>query len=175
MTLFEAIRERYSFRGEYKNDPVPHENLQKILEAGLAAPSGCNEQTAYLIGIDDPAIIKKAAGILGKNSLAGAPAGICVVTHPVAAYRDMYFNLQDYSAAIENMLLAVSALGYATCWYEGIITSEKTRQKAFSELLNIPPEFQAVAYLPIGVPESPGRRAAHQPFEKRAFYNGFGK
>jgi len=174
MTLFEAISERYSFRGEFKKDAVPRSDLQKILEAGLAAPSGCNAQTAYLIGIDDSEIIKSAAGILGKKSLGEAPAGICVVTHAIPSYRDMCFNIQDYSAAIENILLAITALGYATCWYEGVITSEKERQKAFSQLLNIPDEFDVVAWLPFGKPAAAGRRAVHLPFEKRAFYNSFG-
>ncbi len=35
---------RRSYRGKYKNQHVPREVLQKILEAGLAAPSGCNKQ-----------------------------------------------------------------------------------------------------------------------------------
>lgn len=34
---------RRSYRGKYKNQPVPREDLQKILEAGLAAPSGGQE------------------------------------------------------------------------------------------------------------------------------------
>ena len=34
------------------------------------------------------------------------------------------FAIQDYSAAIENMLLAIIALGYESCWYEGHITDE---------------------------------------------------
>jgi len=175
MDLFDAIKERYSFRGEFKKDPVPRADLQKILEAGLAAPSGCNAQTAYLVGIDDPVIIKGTAEIMGKKSMAEVPAGIFVITHAIPVYKDMCFNIQDYSAAIENILLAVSALGYATCWYEGVITSDREKQAAFSKLLDVPSGFEVVAYLPIGVPAAPGRRAAHQPFGERAFYNGFGK
>ena len=173
MTLFEAISGRYSFRGEFKKNGVPRSDLQKILEAGLAAPSGCNAQTAYLIGVDDPALITEGAGILGKNSLADAPAAVCVVTRAIPSYRDMCFNVQDYSAAIENILLAITALGYVSCWYEGVITSDSKRQKAFSALLKIPDEYDVVAWLPFGVPAAPGRRAAHLPFGERAFFNGF--
>ena len=50
---------RRSYRGKYKNQPVPREDLQKILEAGLAAPSGCNKQTTSLICVDDAEILKK--------------------------------------------------------------------------------------------------------------------
>ena len=42
METFEAIKNRHSYRGKYKPVPVPREDLTKILEAGMAAPSGCN-------------------------------------------------------------------------------------------------------------------------------------
>ena len=175
MTVFEALAERYSFRGAYQSAAVPREDLKKILEAGLAAPSGCNAQTAFLVGIDDPEMIKKSADILGKQNLATAPAGIFAITLARPSYKDMYFNIQDYSAAIENMLLAISGLGYASCWIEGEITSDRKMQKAFGKLLDVPDEYTVVAYLPVGVPAKPGKRAAHKPFEERAFFNGFGK
>ena len=174
MTVFEAITERYSFRDAYKSKAVPREDLRIILEAGLAAPSGCNAQTAFLIGIDDPELIKKAAGILDKQSISSAPAGICVVTLARPSYKDMYFNIQDYSAAIENMLLAISSMGYASCWIEGEITEDEKRQKALAELLAVPDEFTIVAFLPLGIPQNPGKRAVHKPFEERAFFNKFG-
>jgi len=173
MDLFEAVAERYSFRGDYSDTPVPRGDLQKILEAGLAAPSGCNAQTAYLIGIDDPQILKTAAEILKNKKLLSVPAGICVLTHAIPSYKDMYFNIQDYSAAIENMLLAITALGYASCWIEGEITADTEKQKAFSKLLDIPSIYQVVAYLPVGVPVKTGKRALHKPFGERAFFNCF--
>ena len=174
MTLFEAVNKRYSYRGEFQDKAPSRDDLQNILEAGLAAPSGCNAQTTYLIGVDDPEIIKKMAALLSKPKLASAPAGICVVTHSIPSYRDMYFNIQDYSAAIENMLLAISALGYASCWIEGEITSDKKRQKSAAELLGIPDIYTFVAWLPVGIPESPGKRAVKKAFKERAFYNRWG-
>ena len=49
---------------------------------------------------------------------------ICVLTKRINAYRDKCFAVQDYSAAIENMLLAIVDLGYQSCWYEGHITDD---------------------------------------------------
>jgi nitroreductase len=72
MDLFEAVKERHSYRGEFKPLPVSRDDLRAILEAGLAAPSGCNAQTAYLVGIDDAEIIKKMAAIMGKPKAAAA-------------------------------------------------------------------------------------------------------
>ena len=49
MDVIEAIKTRHSYRGEYLPDPVPREDLVTIMEAGLAAPSGCNMQTTSLV------------------------------------------------------------------------------------------------------------------------------
>ena len=48
-TLPEQIMTRRSYRGKYRPDRVSREDLKTILEAGLAAPSGCNKQTTSLI------------------------------------------------------------------------------------------------------------------------------
>ena len=57
MELIQAILNRHSYRGMYLPDPVPREHLQKILEAGLAAPSGCNLQSVHLVAVEDPALM----------------------------------------------------------------------------------------------------------------------
>ena len=54
MDMIKTINERTSYRGKYKETPVPREDLCTIMEAGLAAPSGCNKQTTSLIAVDDP-------------------------------------------------------------------------------------------------------------------------
>ncbi|MFW6293749.1 MAG: nitroreductase family protein, partial [Spirochaetota bacterium] len=40
MDTIEAIRRRASYRGAYTDQPVPREDLERIAEAGLIAPSG---------------------------------------------------------------------------------------------------------------------------------------
>jgi len=49
MDFFEAVDARYSYRGEFADEAVPRDDLEKILRAGLAAPSGCNKQTTTLV------------------------------------------------------------------------------------------------------------------------------
>ena len=58
MNTLEAIQNRRSYRGRYADTAVPREDLRRILKAGLAAPSGCNKQTASLIAVDDPILMK---------------------------------------------------------------------------------------------------------------------
>ena len=62
MDVTEAILGRRSYRGKYKNIPVPRGDLIKIMEAGLAAPSGCNRQTTSLIAVDDPEVLASRRG-----------------------------------------------------------------------------------------------------------------
>ncbi|MDR2617514.1 MAG: nitroreductase family protein [Treponema sp.] len=174
MTFFEAVQKRYSYRGAYQAVPVPRGDLQKIMEAGLAAPSGCNAQTASLIGLDDPALIKTIGGLLGNSGFAAAPAAVCVLTRAVPVYRGMRFNTQDYAAAIENCLLAITALGYASCWVEGQITGDPGIQQKIAQTLGVPEEYIVAAYLPIGIPEKEGKRPSYKPFSERAWFNGFG-
>ena len=64
MNTLDTIMTRRSYRGKYKNQPVPREELLKILEAGLAAPSGCNKQTTSLICVDDAEILKKINSVI---------------------------------------------------------------------------------------------------------------
>jgi len=173
MNIFEAIQNRYSFRGLYKNTYVPREDLKKILEAGIAAPSGCNKQTTSLIAVDDPALInsiKQHVKIKGNP-----PAGICVLTQRVPGYNDVYFYIQDYSAAIENMLLAITALGYASCWIEGQVTASAETQREISKMLNVPADYSVVCFLPVGIAETDGKRPVYKKFEERAWFNGFSR
>ena len=74
MDVIEAIKTRHSYRGEYLPDPVPREDLVTIMEAGLAAPSGCNMQTTSLVAVDDPEMLVKVSEIIGKKVGATAPA-----------------------------------------------------------------------------------------------------
>ena len=124
MSILDVIHNRHSYRGEYENKQVPREGLIKIMEAGLAAPSGCNKQTTSLIAVDDPAVLEKLHQVIVPAVGETAPAMICVLTQRINAYRDKCYAVQDYSAAIENMLLAIVELGYQSCWYEGHITDE---------------------------------------------------
>ena len=62
MDAIEAIMNRHSYRGKYRPDPVPRADLVTILNAGLAAPSGCNKQTVSLIAVDDPALLHRPWG-----------------------------------------------------------------------------------------------------------------
>ena len=173
MEVMEAIQKRRSYRGKYKSDPIPKEDLTSIMKAGLAAPSGCNKQTTSLIAVDDPEILKKLRSVIDPPVGETAPAMICVLSRRIFAYRDKCFAVQDYSAAIENMLLALTALGYQSCWYEGHITDEDRIGYQMAQILGVPDEYELVCFLPIGVAESEPVLPQKKNFEERAWFNSF--
>ena len=175
MTTMEAIRARRSYRGKYLSTPVPREHLKQILEAGWHAPSGCNKQTTAFIAIDDPEMLAKLHGVIDPPLGETAPAMICVLTRRIIAYRDRTFYIQDYSAAIENMLLAITDLGYASCWVEGHVTGTDRIGDQMAKILGVPEEYELVCYLPVGVPAEDLICVEKQPLEDRAWFNGFGK
>ena len=164
---------RRSYRGKYRLVPVPEEHLKTIMEAGLAAPSGCNKQTTSLIAVNDPAVLEKLRSVIDPPVGATAPAMICVLTQRICAYRDRCFSVQDYSAAIENMLLAAVALGYQSCWFEGHITDEDRIGKKMADILGVPEDYELVCFLPIGIAESEPAMPRKKPFSERAWFNAF--
>ena len=172
--LLQTILNRRSYRGRYDGAPVPREDLQAILEAGLAAPSGCNKQTTSLIAVDDPSLLADLKKLIGPPVCATAPAIICVLTRPIIAYGDRTYFVQDYAAAIENMLLAICALGYASCWYEGHITDADDIGGQMAKRLGVPEDYRLVCALPVGIPAEPVREPLKKPFAERAWFNGFG-
>ncbi|MGN0978096.1 MAG: nitroreductase family protein [Faecousia sp.] len=174
MNTLEAIQTRRSYRGKFRPDPVPREHLKQILEAGYQAPSGCNKQTTSFLAVDDPVVLREIRSVIDPPVGETAPACICVLTRKIIAYRDRTFYIQDYSAAIENMLLAIVALGYASCWYEGHITDTDRIGDKMARILGVPEEYALVAFLPVGIPAEETKAVKKMDFSDRAWINAFG-
>jgi len=173
MDLFEAIAKRYSHRAEFTAAPVPREDLVKIVLAGMRAPSAKNDQVASFVVVDDPAQIQAVAKILDRPVCYAAKALIVCVTDPRPVFQDLSFAVEDCAAAVENMLLAITALGYASVWVQGALRLGDTAQRIGS-LLGVPEGQQVQIVLPVGVPASVGAQAPRQAFEQRAWFNRWG-
>lgn len=175
MNTLETMAARHSYRGTYLNTPVPREDLLKILKAGCDAPSGCNKQTTSFIAVDDPEVMAKLFTVITRGLGKTAPAMICVLTQKIIAYSDRTFYIQDYSAAIENMLLAITDLGYVSCWVEGHVTGTDKIGEKMAQILGVPEGYELICYLPVGIPAEEVKIVEKKPLEERAWFNGFGK
>jgi len=175
MNALDAMNARTSYRGKFEDTPIPKEDLIKIMEVGLAAPSGSNMQTVSLIAVDDPEILAKLTEVTGPLKWQSAPAIICILTQKIPAYKGRFFNVQDYSAAIENILIAAVALGYESCWYEGTVKDDDDQGRQMAEILGVPDDYDLISYSPIGIAIEPVKFPKKKPFEERAWFNGFKK
>jgi nitroreductase len=173
MDVFDAIARRHSYRGGFTDAPVPEAALRRIVQAGLQAPSGCNGQTTTFVIVTDPELIAGLAGIVDKQVVREAKAiVVCVVEHrPV--FQGKSFAVEDCAAAVENILLAVTALGYATVWIDGVLRSED-RAGRIAALLGVPDGLEVRIILPLGVPSEPGQQKEKKPFAERAWFNRYG-
>jgi nitroreductase len=167
MELFDAINARRSVR-QFVNEPVPRENLDRIVAAGLEAPTGCNMQLRHFVVIDDAAIIDQLRPM--SRALDGAPAVIVIVMEPKAAPFGEFW-VQDASAAMENMLLAATALGYGSCWVEGAIRAEEDKLR---EILGVPAALRVWSLMPVGKSHSAPQRPDKAAFADVVHYNGWG-
>ena len=173
MNTFMTILKRHSYRGNYLNEDVPRSDLIRIMEAGLAAPSGCNKQTTSLIAVNDKDTLRKILDVIEPKVCDSAPCLICVLSQRINAYRDKCYAIQDYSAAIENMLLEIVELGYASCWIEGHITDTDRICDKIAKILDVPSNYNLVCILPIGHAIDEVKKPNKKDFKKRACFNSF--
>lgn len=178
MELFDAIKNRHCYRGSFKNTPVPREDLKKIVEAGTLAPSGRNMQTTSFVIVDDESVVEKISGLASSNTrnkaMIEAKAYIvCVIDkEPEAVYESYSFQVEDCATACENMLLAITALGYASVWVDGWLRME-SRATQIGEWLNIPKDKKARVILPVGIPVEKPFSPEKKNFSERAYFNSF--
>lgn len=101
--------------------------------------------------------------------MADAPVNIVVVGR-----KDVWDLPFDTSAAIENMLLMVTALGLGACWVIApcIDIRDEERMKA---LLGIPENFKAISVLSVGHPTRPHRPRPRIPIKDLVFREEWGK
>jgi nitroreductase len=173
MNLFEAVAKRYSYRGEFTDAPVPRKDLEKIVQAGIQAASACNAQVASFVVVDDPSLVRQIANILEKPFCLSAKAMIVCVADPRPVYGTLSFAAEDCAASVENMLLAITVLGYATVWLDGVVRVED-RAARVNRLLGVPADRSVRIILPIGVPAAPGTQREKLPFSQRAWFNRYG-
>jgi len=141
MDAFEAIRRRRSIRN-FTGEPIPRAHIEMIIDAGRLAATGYNHQPWDFIVITQKEMIdqlKSAASWIEKAGFV-----IALVLDPTTQYW-----LEDGAAAVENILIAATALGYGACWLEG---DSQPNEEAFKTLLKVPKEKRLLTLIPVGVP-----------------------
>ncbi|MED4403636.1 nitroreductase family protein [Metabacillus fastidiosus] len=170
MDVFEAIKSRRSI-GRVKTDEVPAELIEKILESGTYAPSHFRTEpwrffvlrqngreklgevlaniTKAELGDSDSSGNNDKIERAKKNPLR-APVIITVAVEP--SNESKVILKEEYAAvssAIQNMLLAATALGLGAVWRTGKICYEKK----VSEFFGLSEKGEVLGFIYLGYPD----------------------
>ncbi len=146
--VLENIQSRKSVRHFVKGKEISREQIEKIIRAGMAAPSARNIQPWEFIVINDRETLNSLAekSPFGKM-LADASCAIVVAGSKEGTNE---FWVQDTSAATENMLLAIEAIGLGAVWI-GVYPVEE-RVIPVSQTISLPENIVPLNIVAIGYP-----------------------
>ena len=149
--VIKNIKERRSIR-KYKEDMIPKEIIEKIVEAGTYAPSGMGRQSSIIIAITNKNLRDKLsklnAKIMGVDSdpFYGAPVILVVL-----AKKDIPTYIYDGSLVMENLMLAANSLGIGSCWIHRAKEEFETGEgKEILKSLGIEDEYEGIGHCILG-------------------------
>ena len=145
MDVITAIKTRRSIR-QFKAKPITKECLRDLIDAARFAPTARAVQPWEFIIITNKDTLKKI-GELAENGRFVSGASSCIAVFS----NDTKYYLEDCCAATENILLAATAGGIASCWVAG---DKKPYCQTISALLDVPGSFKLVSLIALGYPES---------------------
>lgn len=143
MDTIEAIRKRRSIR-EYKKGSLAKEILQKLVDAARFAPTARGVEPWEFVVITQTLTLEKIAE-LAENGRFIASAAACIAVF----CQDTKYYLEDGCAATQNILLAATALGVASCWVAG---DKKPYSPKINDLLKVPGSLKLVSLISLGYP-----------------------
>lgn len=153
MDLMKTMLDRRSIR-VFTDEPISDEDLEKILDAGMLAPTGKGIRPWHFIVVTDPAHIKALVGCRK-----GGPKMLKTATAVIAVLGDTTKSdtcIEDSSVVLDHMHLMASSMGLGSCWLQvrlrpseedGITTEEFLRKR-----LGFPEELELEAMLVLGHP-----------------------
>lgn len=171
MELLELMKHRRSIR-RYEDRQISREDLEKVIRAGLFAPSAGGGQRSLIAAVYNPALAEKIgrlnvacmdrSRLMGSHVSAeqpsiiddptiqsgfyGAPT-VCVIF----AQKNFLYSVPDAYCCAENMVLEATELGLASCIVaRGEETFAGSEGKAFLQQWNIPENYEAMCFVLLG-------------------------
>ncbi|BBH21360.1 NAD(P)H nitroreductase [Paenibacillus baekrokdamisoli] len=187
MDVLEAIRTRRSI-GKVKPDPIAKETIETILEAGVWAPNhrltepwqffvlsgegrerlGHALARIALADHEDPDSPENLLKVEGARKKAlRAPVIIAVAVTP--SDRKEIIELEEYgavNAAIQNMLLAIHALGLGAVWRSG----EPCYHPLMNESFDLRPQDKMLGFIYLGIPDMAAPVVRRHPASEKTIW-----
>lgn len=158
--VIETIMTRRSVRN-YKQEPVCREQMAKILECGMYAPSAMNMQPWAVRVVDAPDFIEGVTNIAleqnpelkeqegFRNLFRNAPT-VVFIACPVESYSGEF----DCGLLSENMMLAAWSMGIGSCCLGSVVpVMNSEAAKPYLERLQFPEEYKLMLAIAFGYPE----------------------
>jgi nitroreductase len=166
MDVFEAVKGRRSVRA-FKRDDVSFEDVEKVIDAAMWAPSAGNIQPWEFVIIRKSDTKKRLATAAWDQAFVEEAPVVIVVCANENRSSKRYGNrgktlycLQDTAAAIQNIHLAAYSIGLGTCWV-GAFKEEDVRR-----ITNVPQGVRPVAIIPVGYPARLASPRSKRPMDE---------
>lgn len=163
-TTIEAMKTRRSAR-KYKDDPIPKEVLDTILEAGTYAATGMGKQSPIILAVTNRELRdrlsemnKKVMGMTGKDfdPFYGAPVVLVVL-----ANRSVPTYLYDGSLVLGNLMLAAREQGIGSCWiHRAKEEFDSEEGKQILKDLGIEGDYEGIGHCILGYAKGKAPKAA---------------
>ena len=152
--MYETLLTRRSVR-KYADRQVNDDELEKVLEAGLYAPTAKNNQKPIMVAVRDKQtrdlLSRTNAAIMGVETdpFYGAPCVIVVLADP--AFPTW---IDDGSLVMGNLLNAAHSLGLGSCWVNRAREFYDTEEgKALLKKWGVPETYRGIGNVILGYPE----------------------
>ncbi len=167
--------ERHASVRKYLSDPVPEEDVERILEASRRAPSGWNLQPYTVIAVRDKAKLRELADVVGgQEHVAQAPLLLVYVVDYAKVVEaaellglklqpslvNLYEALIDVGIAAGWAALAAEELGYGVCFI-----ALYSNPCPVAEILQLPRYTIPAVALTVGKPAESPQPRKRQPLE----------
>ena len=174
--LYEVIMTRRSIR-DYKEEPVCREQMAKILEAGIYAPSAMNMQPWAVRVVDNKEFIYgvTAIAVASNPKIAEQPGFRNIFRNaPTVAFiacpEESYSGEYDCGLLSQNMMLSAWSMGVGSCCLGSVIPVMNMEEaKPYMERLQLPEGYKLLVGIAFGYPAQDAPAAPERDASK-AFY-----
>lgn len=153
MDLLDLMLKRRSVR-KYTDEEIPKEKLNKILQAGLLAPTSRNLKPCNFLVIENKETLKKISEskAFGASFVKDANKAIAVIANSKVS--DTW--IEDSSIALAFMHLMAAEQDVGSCWIQIHLRDKdgKDSEKLVCETLEIDDSHRVVGIMAIGIPKS---------------------
>jgi len=165
MDTFELITTRRSIR-KFTEQPVVDEVIDTIIQAGIWAPSGKNNQPWKFAVIKDSELKTQISALTHYSRIIlNANALVAVFLDHSESY-DRTKDAQAIGACIQNMLLYIHSIGLGAVWLGEIL---KNKDKVL-ELIGNAENLELMAVIALGHPAAKGGKVTRKGVEHTVIF-----